>query len=176
MLWNHPDNGDVAARWQAKPPQTRGHDLSDVLFYHLTETPLEAALPPLLERSIAREWTIRLRGQNPDRLDFLDRHLWTFADDSFLPHGRAGGAHDAVQPILLTDTDQNANDADVLMLIDGAMEDVAGFAGYERVCVLFDGNDPDATATARSHWKTIQAAGHSCKYWAQEGGRWQQKS
>ena len=150
--------------------------MSEVLFYHLTETPLEAALPPLLERSIARGWSVRVRGTDRDRMNFLDRHLWTYRDHGFLPHGQAGGDHDALQPVLLTDAVANSNGAQVLMLIDGAMEDHGGFDAYERVCVFFDGHDPAATDDARGHWKAISGSGLACKYWAQDAGRWVQKA
>lgn len=150
--------------------------MSDVLFYHLTQSPLEATLPDLLERSLERDWIVRVQGRTKELLEGLDRHLWTYKEEGFLPHGLAGGAHDTAQPILLTSETANTNNAQVLMLIDGAEVRVEDLTDYERVCVFFDGNDADATAQAREDWKAVKAAGLEAKYWAQEDGRWQQKA
>ena len=149
--------------------------MAEVLFYHLTETPLERALPPMLELALERGWSVRVRGTTPERLEFLDRHLWTYEEAGFLPHGLAGGDHDALQPVLLTNRAENSNGATVLMLIDGAAEAPETYADYDRVCLLFDGHDPDAVASARGNWTALKDAGHACKYWAQEGGRWTEK-
>lgn len=150
--------------------------MTDILFYHLTSSSLETALPPLLEKSLERGWTVRVTGNEKMRLDALDRLLWTYRDEGFLPHGRSGGAHDADQPILLTEAGQAAPPADVLMLIDGAMEPVAALATHQRVCLFFDGNDPEAVQAARGHWKTFRDTDFTAKYWAQEDGRWVAKA
>lgn len=149
--------------------------MAEVLFYHLTQSPLEAALPLILEKSLERGWRVQIRSGTPDRLDHLDRHLWTYRDEGFLPHGREGGPHDDAQPILLTTSLGNPNSAEILMLIDGAPEPVEGMGGYERVCILFDGQDPDAVDAARVRWKEVTGAGLAATYWAQEGGRWVKK-
>ncbi len=150
--------------------------MSEVYFYHLTETPLEAALPLLLEKSLERGWKVAVQGPSAERLDFLDGHLWTYRQDSFLPHGRSGGAHDAAQPVLLTQEADHANDPEILMLIDGAETQPADLAGFERVCVLFDGNDETAVGRTRSYWTTLKGADVALRYWYQEAGRWRERA
>lgn len=150
--------------------------MGEVLFYHLTQTPLEATLPDLLERSLQRGWRVQIRGNNADGIDRLDRHLWTYNVEAFLPHGCAGGPHDAAQPILLTTEDDNSNNADVLMLVDGVTMAPEIIRSYQRVCVFFDGNNPDAVDAARVYWTSLKTEGFKMKYWAQEGGRWTAKA
>ena len=150
--------------------------MTEVAFYHLTDTPLEATLPVMLERSLERGWRVRIRGVEMDRLGHLDRHLWSYTDTGFLPHGLANGKHDSAQPILLTDKAQNDNSADVLMLIDGASEDLHVFSDYKRVCIMFDGHDADAVALARDQWKAVTASKMSAAYWAQDNGKWVNKA
>ena len=65
-------------------------------FYHLTRRPLEATLPLLLEKALAAGWRVAVRGVDAARLDRLDARLWLGPEDGFLPHGRAGGPHDAI--------------------------------------------------------------------------------
>lgn len=149
--------------------------MAEVFFYHLTQTPLERVLPDLLERCLQRDWRVCVRGADEKRLSWLDDRIWMHQDEGFLPHGQAGGPHDALQPILLT-TGAAANLADVLMLIDGSKPDLAEIADFERVCILFDGNSDTAVDAARGHWKAVAEARLSAQYWAQDDGRWQKKA
>ena len=143
-------------------------------FYHLTETPLEATLPTLLSRCRQQGWRVAIRGRDAARLDWLDEKLWQ--GDGFLPHGRAGGPHDADQPILLTDRADAPNGPACVMTIDGADVAPDEVAALERTCILFDGHDPAAVETARAQWRTLTAAGAAAQYWAQDGGRWTKKA
>lgn len=147
--------------------------MTEVLFYHLTETPLERSLPGLLEKSLQRGWRALVKGGNADRLAFLDAALWTFRDDSFLPHGMENGEN---QPVFLTCGEETPNGADILFLVDGATLPAEKMAGFTRVCLMFDGNDPAAVAAAREEWKQVTGARLPAKYWAQEDGRWLQKA
>ncbi|WP_323764260.1 DNA polymerase III subunit chi [Marinovum sp.] len=144
-------------------------------FYHLTQRPLEATLPMLLDKARGAGWRVAVRGVDEARLDWLDERLWQGADDSFLPHGRAGGPHDALQPVLLT-SGAAANDPQCLMAVDGAEVSAEEVAALERVCVLFDGGDPQAVDRARGQWKALTGAGCAAQYWSEESGRWEKKA
>lgn len=150
--------------------------MSEVLFYHLTRTPLEVTLPDLLEKSRGRGWKAVVRVGNQARLDWLDARLWTGEDTSFLPHGQSGGVHDADQPILLTTETGAANGAQILLVVDGATVSASEVPDFERVCVIFDGNDGDALNVARAQWRDLTEAGHPAHYWSQEGGKWAEKA
>jgi DNA polymerase-3 subunit chi len=150
--------------------------MGEVRFYHLTEQPLEAALPVMLERCLERGWRAVVRGSDPARIEALDARLWTWRDDGFLPHGRDGDAHPERQPIWLTVEDTVPNGAVALFLIDGGMAGADEMAAFETVALLFDGHDPDAVAEARRRWKQVVDAGLTAVYWAQDGGRWIRKA
>jgi DNA polymerase-3 subunit chi len=147
--------------------------MTEVWFYHLERTSLEQALPELLEKVLGRGWRGLVRTREPARVDELDQHLWTWRDDSFLPHGTAGEPHAARQPVLLTAGQDNLNQAQALLLVDGA--DPGELAGYERVMVLFDGNDEAALATARAQWSMLKASGVELSYWRQEWRGWKKQ-
>jgi len=150
--------------------------MGQAMFYHLTRSPLEAALPMLLARSLEAGWHVVVRGTDAGRLDWLDQRLWTGGDESFLPHGLAGGPHDALQPVLLTTGQEVPNGAECLMAVDGAEISVEEGRRLARVCVLFDGNDPAAVDHARGQWKVLSSAGIPAQYWSEESGRWQKKA
>jgi DNA polymerase-3 subunit chi len=147
-----------------------------VYFYHLIRQPLEVTLPVLLGKAGQAGWRIAVRGVDRDRMAWLDEKLWLGADEDFLPHGLAGGAHDADQPVLLTCEAQAANAPACVMAIDEAMVEPGEVEALERVCILFDGNDPGAVRKARSQWKSLTGAGCSAQYWSQESGPWQKKA
>jgi DNA polymerase-3 subunit chi len=150
--------------------------MPEVLFYHLTSSSLDAALPEMLERSLARGWRVVLRCGSEAGLAGLDTMLWTYRDDAFLPHGAAGLGHAALQPVYLTLGEENPNGANVLMLVDGARGSTAEMAVYERTCLVFDGQDERAVEAARADWRAVAEGGLAAKYWAQERGRWVQKA
>ena len=144
-------------------------------FYHLTESSVDQTARMLLEKCLGAGWRVAVRGTDLERLKWLDEKLWLGPDDGFLPHGLAGGEHDARQPVLLT-TDALANTPHCVMSIDGADITAEEAEGKERVFILFDGLDGDAVARARVQWKGMTGAGVSAQYWAQEGGRWAMKA
>src|SRR5262249_28802590 len=83
--------------------------MTEFLFYHLQGQPVERVLPALLEKSIERGWRVAVHTSSEERVDALDAHLWTFREDSFLPHGTFREPTAADQPVLLTVNDHNPN-------------------------------------------------------------------
>lgn len=149
--------------------------MGTVMFYHLTRSTAEDTVTSLLGRAIGMGWRIMIRGRDAARLDRLDAHLWLKPEDSFLPHGRVGGADDAAQPVLLGDG-PITNSATAMMVLDGAEVALAEAQSLSRVWLIFDGNDPKALAAARSQWKSLTEAGVAAQYWSEESGKWQMKA
>jgi DNA polymerase-3 subunit chi len=144
--------------------------MSEVLFYHLENQPLERVLPQLLEKTLERGWKAVVETSSRARAEAIDAMLWTFRDDSFLPHGIAGEVADPEQPVLIATDEQNANAANVRFFVDRAVPKTA--TGYERIVYMFSGHDPDAVTEARVAWKALQE-GNALTYWQQdENGRW----
>jgi DNA polymerase-3 subunit chi len=148
--------------------------VTEVLFYQLDRRPLDSVLPELLEKCVERNWRTVVQVGSEERLAALDAHLWTFGDETFLAHGTAKDGHAEAQPVYLTTGGENPNAATVRFLADGA--EIADYAPYQRVVVLFDGNDPDARDKARGWWTTAKDSGHQATYWQQsERGGWEKK-
>lgn len=147
--------------------------MTDIRFYHLTTTPLERALPQLLERALGAEFRVVVRAEEA-AINELNTVLWTYRADSFLPHGSGEDGHAAEQPIYLTAEDENPNGATLLAVTDGS---TPALVAYERVLDLFDGSDENAVQAARTRWKAYKDAGHDLQYWQQtESGGWTQKA
>jgi DNA polymerase-3 subunit chi len=150
--------------------------VTEVLFYHLQNATLEGVLPSLLEKSFARGWRTVVQTSSEERADAIDAHLWTYRDDSFLPHGTWRDRDAKDQPIVLAPNADNPNDANVRFLVDGAqLPDDA--ASYERLVLVFSGDDDDAVAAARAAWTDVKGRGFEATYWQpDERGRWQRKA
>jgi DNA polymerase-3 subunit chi len=149
--------------------------MTEVWFYHLESKTLDQVLPDLLERTLSRGWRAVVRAGSPERVTALDSHLWTYRDDSFLPHGTAAEGNEDIQPIFLTSGIERPNQASVLFLVDGAGLDGAG--DYDRCVDIFDGRDEGAVAAARDRWRQAKSFGFAVTYWQQnEEGRWEKKA
>lgn len=149
--------------------------MAELWFYHLERTDLERALPPLLEKCLQRGWRALVRGGLAERLDALDAILWTYRDESFLPHARDSAPNPERQPVLLTGSAGNPNGAQALFLIDGA--EAGDLAGFERACLIFDGRDEAALVSARSRWKQAKEDGIVASYWRESAsGKWEKQA
>ena len=143
-------------------------------FYHLTDSPLEATLPMLVSKARGAGWRVLVRASDNLLLQRLDGVLWQGPDDGFMPHGMAGGPHDADQPVLLGNV--SVDGFACVMSVGGADVTAEEVGATERTCILFDGHDDAALQNSRGQWKTLTDAGCAAQYWAQEGGRWTMKA
>jgi len=143
-------------------------------FYHLQSTTLERAAGPLLEKCLERGWRVLAISEHAARRTALDEALWTYDDNSFLPHGATDTADldPEVQPILISSQAVNRNGASVALLIDGAELPVT--APFERCMVMFDDGDAETRQKAREQFKAAKEAGLTARYFQQKGRGWQE--
>ncbi len=146
-----------------------------IQFYHLTATPLEAALPKLLEKAYAQNMRVLVKVADAATASALSTALWTYQDSGFLPHGTESEAHAERQPILLSASGENKNDATLLLVTDNTAPTPP--VSIERLLDLFNGQDDATTASARARWKSYKNAGHELTYYQQtpQGG-WEKKA
>ncbi len=153
--------------------------MTETLFYHLERRTVEGVLPELLERTLARGWRAQVCCDTVERAEVLDTLLWTYREDSFLPHACVGDGLASDQPILISMQRELANHPDVLFLVGGEMPvwDSPELAQLSRIVLLFDGSDTTRLAAARAAWKAAEAAGHTVTYWRQNAaGKWQKQA
>jgi DNA polymerase-3 subunit chi len=145
--------------------------MAEILFYHLERSTLDEVLPGLLQKTLERGQRALVRCGSPEALEALDERLWTYADQSFLPHAPTGGARDADQPVLLTLGEEASNGAAVLFLVADAEASSDLMARFERAVRLFGSAEVEE---ARAAWKAVKDAGLEATYWKQSPqGRWE---
>lgn len=153
----------------------------EIWFYHLERSSVEDTLPPLLEKCVERQWRVIVKSNASDQLDALDKKLWTYKPNAWLPHALVSddAASNDRQPILLACDDSPLGEqnlqAQALFLLEGA--GWAGVTELKRIFVLFDGRDENAVALARNNWRAAKTAGFIPSYWRQsEDGKWSRTS
>lgn len=149
--------------------------MTQVQFYHLTATPIERALPKLLEKALVNGQRVLVVESAPEKLDYFNQMLWTYSTNTFLPHGAAADGNPEAQPIFLSPTPEAKNGAKTALITDSSL--VADTAAFERIIDLFNGNDPDALAHAKERQKHYMNSGMAVSYLRQnESGGWEEKA
>lgn len=151
--------------------------MAQVDFYHLQNQTLENVLPRLLEKAYSTGKKIVVKIGNEERVEFINSTLWTYNDQSFLPHGSKKDGFGEEQPIWLTAENDVPNGAEFLFLVDGALIPAAEAENFERIFNIFDGNVESAVVQARNFWKDLKQAGCNVNYWQQDSvGKWTKKA
>jgi len=144
-------------------------------FYHLERAGVDDVVPELLSKVLGRGGRALVMSPEETRLERLDAHLWTFREDSFLPHGRTGRPHAPDQPVLLSEHADNINEATMLFCLDGA--EPGDLTSWERVIVMFEAADAHALGEARKLWKACKGGAVPVSYWRQAPtGRWEKQA
>ncbi|MFD1787186.1 DNA polymerase III subunit chi [Sphingomonas floccifaciens] len=140
-------------------------------FYHLVASPLERVLPRIAERVVGGDGRLVIVAGDERQRAGLDRLLWTYTPDSFLPHAQAGGERDADQPVLIAAEAVATNGARNVALVDGVWRDEA--LGFDRAFHFFD---DDTVGAARAAWKALGGREDvERRYWKQDdAGKWTQ--
>jgi DNA polymerase-3 subunit chi len=147
--------------------------VNEFRFLHLERRRIDQALPDILDDALAAGWRVVIQAASEERVEALNERLWTYSDESFLPHGSARDGDPHAQPIYLTARDDNPNGAQLRVLLSGVSAAAFAEAGCERVALLFDGRDEEAVADARRQWTEVKAAGVAPSYWREgEDGGW----
>jgi DNA polymerase-3 subunit chi len=138
-------------------------------FYHLAAAPIERVLPRIAEKVLADGGRLLVVGTDEALLGRLDIALWSYAADSFLPHGRAGLEGEDAQPVLLSSEPRAANGARYVALVDGTWRQEA--LTFDRAFHFFDDT---SLGEARTTWKALaDHVGVERRFWKQdEAGRW----
>jgi len=148
---------------------------SAVQFYQLKSTPLERALPKLVEKAYLAGCRVQLVLGSEERTQYVNDVLWTYSQSMFLPHGSAKDGNAERQPVYLSaQLETPPNKADVLFVTDGSTPPEGAYA---RVLDMFDGNDEAALKAARGRWKAYKDQGCELSYYKQnEAGAWESVS
>ena len=148
--------------------------MSEVFFYHLTQTRIEVALPKILERAVSADWLVELRIGTESNVEFISDAIWKGPDDSFLPHCLEDNDKLYDYPIVLSKSPLSEL-RDCLIVIEQAELQNNEVEKFKRVCLLFDSKNEVELTKARASWKSLSDAGVNTVYWTEDQGTWKKK-
>ena len=152
---------------RGRPGSADGRRAMHVDFYQLGGSPLEQVIASLAEKLLADDGRLLVVAADEALACAARPDAVGPGPTSFLPHGIAGGADDARQPILLSTSPDAPNLARNMLIADGEWRDAA--LSYDRAFYLFDADTLDG---ARLAWKLLAGReGVERRYWAQESGQ-----
>ena len=148
--------------------------MSEVFFYHLTQTRIEVALPKILERAVSADWLVELRIGTEANVESISDAIWKGPDDSFLPHCLEDNDKLHEYPIVLSKSPLSEL-RDCLIVTEQAELQNNEVEKFKRVCLLFDSKNEVELTKARASWKSLSDAGVNTVYWAEDQGTWKKK-
>ena len=148
--------------------------MSEVYFYHLTQTRLKVALPKILERALSADWSVELRIGTKAEEEPISDAIWKGPDESFLPHCLEDNDKLHDYPIVLSKSPLSEV-RDCLIVVDLAELQENEVEKFKRVCLLFDSQNEVELTKARASWKSLSDAGVNTVYWAEDQGTWKKK-
>ena len=146
--------------------------MTQLHFYRVSNSPFVPVLAALLRRYVNSGLRTVVRGVSLQRMEKIDKELWSFPGDGFLPHGMANCTYEAEHPILITVEKRAAGSADGLVAIDGAEVELEEANDFKRISFVFEERASDELNSARKHWKLFSKSGHPMQYWNYKNGRW----
>ena len=105
----------------------------------------------------ARQLTLLLT-QSSEQSQLLDQHLWTFSDESFVPHDSDDSA-EFITPILVHDNPQPNGERQLLINLSSSVP--PWFAQFERVIELVT---EDNKVQARANYSYYKERGYPLKH------------
>lgn len=120
-----------------------------------------ASLEQAAARLAARHWAagrrVLILAADPAQAELLDRALWSFEQNSFLPHAQAGGADQDREPILIATRLDNLNQATVL--VSAAPLESMPCAAFQHLIQLLPLDDEAGLQVCRDCYKALNQAG-----------------
>ncbi len=143
---------------------------TEVSFYRISATPIERALPKLLEKILQQNYSCLIKFEDNALMEELNSKLWSIGRKTFIPHGSINDKNPELQPVLLTTGAENLNSANLLITIGKSNFPESQVFG--KVLHLFE-DTSEEISWAREVYKTWQDAGYNINYFIQDSaGNW----
>ena len=147
-------------------------EAGEVYFYQVEDSAEDLTFS-LVRKSRKNGWRVCVRGDSIEQLEKFETRLWMQPDKLFMGIGMEGSEFDSDHSVLLTATDNRANDPEVLVVLPGTSVEPEEVRGFRRAMLVFSKKRTEDTAIARRHWKALAAHGFPMKYFGLQQGKWQ---
>ena len=111
----------------------------------------------LAEKALEQGHRILISVTGDEELRHMDRLLWTWREQSFVPHGILGKADAGLNPVLIDAGSDPADEHDVLINLRAEIPDY--FSRFARVAECVD-QDPVQKASSRERYRFYRDHGY----------------
>jgi DNA polymerase-3 subunit chi len=111
----------------------------------------------LIEKAYKNQHRIYIHTEERTLAHQLDELLWTYREDSFLPHNLYGEGPDPAPPIQIGFDIKPDKHRDILINLHKNIPDF--FTQFSRVCEVIS-NHPECQAAARENYRQYRASGY----------------
>lgn len=109
-----------------------------------------------------------------ERVDIINKTLWTYSTNAFIPHGDKRMGFEDQQPIYFTDVFKNPNKATILMLVDTFDLTNKEYENFEKIMLIFE--DISKTDEVKKIYLSLKDNGKNVNYWKQSPKGWEKLS
>lgn len=109
-----------------------------------------------------------------ERVDVMNKALWTYSTNAFIPHGDKRMGFEDQQPVYFTDEFKNPNNASVLILVDSFDLANKEYENFEKIILIFE--DVSKIEEAHTIYQRLKDNGKNVNYWKQSPKGWEKLS
>ena len=141
-------------------------------FYQIEDTNFLRTICKIIERAYLESYKVMVKVENSSIEESLNKILWSYSQKTFIPHGASFDPLPNKQPVYITTTDDNCNDADLIIFVNSLYSE--GCKGYRKVLNIFASHNRNRDAYNLLHKKYL-SLGIPSVFYVQNGQMWQQK-
>jgi len=146
--------------------------LQKAFFYNASHRDVVADITWLTENIFKKNNSIVIFCTDQETAKVVDDFLWSYKEDSFLPHALKKHEEVSLNPILVsTDLDEGF-EHNVLIALNGVLINEKDWQRFAKIYYFFDDQDMTEKENARSMWKSFSSLDIDCKYWINEKNKW----
>ena len=151
--------------------------MTQIIFYNTAPLQVENTLFNLIEKSIENGYKSLLLFNDKNKCSAIDEKLWTYKQNSFLPHlTEDEKISDEIDiPIYLSTKNENPYKAELLFSIDGFLPN--NINNFERVIIIVDVNDKILLEEYKKYYLDINEDFEDIVFYkSNDNGKWTEKN
>jgi DNA polymerase-3 subunit chi len=146
--------------------------LEKAFFYNSARRETVKDIVKLTEKLYKKNNFILLYCADQETVDALDEYLWSYSEDSFIPHSKKNNEKKSLYPILVTDEILNDHEHNILLALNGVLIKETDWPKFNKVYYFFDDQNHEERENARSMWKSFSSLEIDCRYWVNKENKW----
>lgn len=142
----------------------------EINIYQAAEGKLVSVVIKLLEKAYASGQKSVFFSPISERIDLIDKTLWTFSTNAFIPHGSYKFGFPEKQPIYFTNKYENPNDANILAITDTLEIPDSFMNNFEKIMFIFE--EMSQVEYAHEFYQVLKKNCKYVNYWKQSANGW----